>query len=114
LNADENNKAALRIRVSAEAEEKDIEGIIETLKLFDQKYRKRIRAYPHILFPACSEMWCNESGESCITNSENTREREAINLVYKIADSFKYYITKKGMRVISEILSFKKLYLKTA
>jgi len=34
-------------------------------------------------------------------------------LVYKIANSFKYYIIKSARDTISEILTFKKLYLKT-
>jgi len=34
-------------------------------------------------------------------------------LVYKVANSFKYYIIKRAKDTISEILSFKKLYLKT-
>ena len=35
-------------------------------------------------------------------------------VVYKVANSAKYYIIKSAMDIISEILSFKKLYLKTA
>ena len=34
-------------------------------------------------------------------------------LVYKVANSFKYYIIKSARDTISEILTFKKLYLKT-
>ena len=34
-------------------------------------------------------------------------------LVYKIANSFKYYIIKSASNTISELLTFKKLYLKT-
>ncbi len=35
-------------------------------------------------------------------------------LIYKVANSCRYYLAKKAKEIICEILAFKKLHLKTA
>lgn len=60
LNINENNTITLRIHVNSNTSEEDIPSFIETLSVFDKNYRKRIIAYPHVIYAACSEEWAQE------------------------------------------------------
>lgn len=74
LDVDEKKRVALRIHVSPYANKEDIVGIIETLNLFDEKYRGRIAVYTHVLYTACSEKWSSEYREKCDKNLLNAIE----------------------------------------
>ncbi len=80
LDADEKNEVYLRIHVTENAGPKDIRGIVETLKLFDRGYRKRIKAYPHVLFSSCSELMSVEGSDNCVTaaNDDNSYDEKAL------------------------------------
>ena len=46
---------SLRVHVTADANNKEIDNIVEMLKSFKMEHRDRIRPYPYITFSACSE-----------------------------------------------------------
>ena len=84
LDIDEKNRVALRVHVSSHAKEEDIKGIIDTLKIFEEKYRPRILAYPHVIFPASSEKWSVEYYKECVIDMGKTTEGITVNITRKI------------------------------
>jgi len=78
------NKITLRIHVYHNAKNGDIKEIIETLKIFEEKYRPRIFAYPHVIFAASSEKWANEYYEECRIDEKETTQDILVDITTKI------------------------------
>lgn len=104
LDINEKNRITLRVHVSPYAKKEDISGIIDTLSLFGEKYRARIRVYPHVIFTACSEEWSGEYRKECGIDVGKANGDIAIDITSKINEEAvklgygSSYKAEKGIR----------------